>query len=164
MKRRTLLTAGLGTGTLLAASQPGAAAIKRMFQNDETRRSELYSLLGRLPSRNRKVSAQLVSSEDRGTYTLEKLVLDLNGEEAAPAYFARPKHASGRLPTVLFNHSHGGGYQIEVIAKVGDENVSLTTSVAAHVSSVALDPTTGSLMLDTDSLGEIEMGDVERVL
>ena len=51
-----------------------------------------------------------------------------------------------------------------MIAKVGDENVSLTTSVAAHVSSVALDPATGGLMLDTDTLGEIEMGDVERVL
>ena len=60
--------------------------------------------------------------------------------------------------------AQAGGYKIEVIAKVGDQNVSLTTSVAAHVSSVALDPTTGSLMLDTDSLGEIEMSDVERVL
>jgi dienelactone hydrolase len=112
MKRRTLLKAGIGTGALLAAASPGSAAIKRMFQNDDTRRSELYSLLGKLPPRNRKVSAQLVSSEDRGTYTLDKLLLDLNGEEAVPAYFARPKNTSGRLPTVLFNHSHGGGYQI----------------------------------------------------
>jgi flagellar basal-body rod modification protein FlgD len=60
--------------------------------------------------------------------------------------------------------AEAGGYRIEVVAKVGDQNVSLTTSVAAHVSSVALDPATGSLMLDTDSLGEIEMSDVERVL
>jgi flagellar basal-body rod modification protein FlgD len=60
--------------------------------------------------------------------------------------------------------AEAGAYKIEVIAKVGDENVSLTTSVAAHVSSVALDPNTGSLMLDTDSLGEIDMSDVERVL
>lgn len=58
----------------------------------------------------------------------------------------------------------GGGYQIEVIAKVGDKNVSLSTSVAARVSSVALDPATGGLILDTDSLGEIEMSSVERVL
>ena len=35
------------------------------------------------------------------------------------------------------------------------KNVSLKTSVAAHVSSVALDPATGALMLDTDSLGEL---------
>jgi dienelactone hydrolase len=39
-------------------------------------------------------------------------VLDLNGEEAAPAYFASPKGVSGKRPTVLFNHSHGGGYTI----------------------------------------------------
>ena len=75
-------------------------------------RHELYGLLGRLPPRDRKVGAQLLSTEDHGSYTLEKLVLDLNGEEPAPAYFAKPKGRTGKLPTVLFNHSHGGGYQI----------------------------------------------------
>jgi flagellar basal-body rod modification protein FlgD len=57
-----------------------------------------------------------------------------------------------------------GAYKIEVVAKVGSENVSLKTSVAANVGSVALDPNTGGLVLDTDSLGELEMSDVERVL
>jgi flagellar basal-body rod modification protein FlgD len=57
-----------------------------------------------------------------------------------------------------------GAYKIEVVAKVGDRNISLNTSVAAQVSSVALDPATGALILDTDALGEIPMGDVERVL
>jgi flagellar basal-body rod modification protein FlgD len=57
-----------------------------------------------------------------------------------------------------------GAYKIEVIAKVGDKNVSLKTSVAAQVSSVALDPANGALTLDTDTLGEIAMSDVERVL
>ena len=57
-----------------------------------------------------------------------------------------------------------GAYKIEVIAKVGNENVSLKTSVAANVWSVALDPNTGALVLDTDALGELEMSDVERVL
>jgi len=60
--------------------------------------------------------------------------------------------------------AHGGSYRIEVIASVGGQNISLRTSVAAHVSSVALDPATGSLILDTDSLGELAMSDVERVL
>ena len=110
MKRRTLLTAG--AGTMLLSSQPGSAAIKRMFKNPDSRRSDLYSLLGKLPPRNRPVSARLVSTEERGSYVLEKLMLDLNGEEVAPAYFAKPKNASGKLPTVLFNHSHGGGYTI----------------------------------------------------
>ena len=57
-----------------------------------------------------------------------------------------------------------GAYRIEVVAQVGAENVSLRTSVAARVSSVSLDPASGVLMLDTDSLGELAMGDVERVL
>jgi hypothetical protein len=84
----------------------------RSKASDSARRKELYGLMGKLPPRDRPVGAQLVSTEDRGTYTLEKLVLDLNGEESAPAYFAKPKGAPGKLPTVLFNHSHGGGYQI----------------------------------------------------
>ena len=57
-----------------------------------------------------------------------------------------------------------GAYRIEVVARVGEDNVSLTTSVAARVSSVSLDPATGALMLDTDSLGELAMGAIERVL
>ena len=57
-----------------------------------------------------------------------------------------------------------GSYKIEVVAKVGDKNVSLTPSVAAQVSSVALDPNNGALMLDTDTLGEIAMSKIERVL
>jgi hypothetical protein len=109
MKRRTLLQA--------AASVPGAMV---MAAQSETRakaaapgrRETLYGLLGRLPPRDREVSAQLVATVDRGTYSLEKLLLDLNGEEKVPAYFAKPKGKSGRLPTVLFNHSHGGGYTI----------------------------------------------------
>ena len=64
--------------------------------------------------------------------------------------------AGGTAPT--------GAYKIVVIARVGNENVSLNTSVAAQVSSVALDPATGALTLDTDTLGEIAMSDVERVL
>jgi hypothetical protein len=110
MKRRTLLQAG--AGSMLLASQAGAVGSKPKADEMTGRRAELYALLGRLPPRERKVSAQLLSSEDRGSYLLEKLVLDLNGEEPAPAYFARPKGSTGRLPTVLFNHSHGGGYQI----------------------------------------------------
>ncbi len=111
MKRRTLLKSAasvLPAAALMSTPSPSAPA--KAASADE--RQRLYGLLGRLPPRDRKVGAQVVSSEDRGTYTLEKLILDLNGEEPAPAYFAKPKGASGRLPTVLFNHSHGGGYQV----------------------------------------------------
>jgi flagellar basal-body rod modification protein FlgD len=57
-----------------------------------------------------------------------------------------------------------GSFKIEVVAKVGDQNVSLATSVAARVSSVALDPSTGGLVLTTDPLGDVAMSDVARVL
>ncbi|HET9473681.1 MAG TPA: acetylxylan esterase [Steroidobacteraceae bacterium] len=107
MKRRTLLQ--VSAGTMFMATQTGKV---RAAAPAKDRRQELYALLGKLPPRARRVSGQLVSTEDRGTYTLEKLVLDLNGEEPAPAWFARPKGSTGKLPTVLFNHSHGGGYQI----------------------------------------------------
>jgi flagellar basal-body rod modification protein FlgD len=57
-----------------------------------------------------------------------------------------------------------GSYRISVVARVGSENVSLATSVAARVSSVSLDPASGALKLETDPLGELAMGDIERVL
>lgn len=110
MKRRTLLQAG-AAGALMAG-ETMTHARSSVNRRDPDRRQELYALMGKLPPRNRAVQAQQVSTEERGSYTLEKLVLDLNGEEPAPAYFAKPKGRSGRLPTVLFNHSHGGGYTI----------------------------------------------------
>ena len=78
----------------------------------QTRREELYSLLGILPERGRPISATLVDTEERENYVLEKLVLDLNGEELVPAFFAKPRNANGPLPTILYNHAHGGDYDI----------------------------------------------------
>jgi flagellar basal-body rod modification protein FlgD len=62
------------------------------------------------------------------------------------------------------NPAAAGNYRIDVIANLAGENVSLPTSVAAQVTSVALDPATGSLLLETHPLGDIEMSDVQRVL
>jgi hypothetical protein len=76
------------------------------------RRRELYGLLGNLPDRSRKITARTVSTEERASYILEKIDLDLNGIETVPAWFARPKDSSGRVPAILFNHSHGGNYKL----------------------------------------------------
>ena len=75
-----------------------------------TQREQLYDLLGDLPERNREISVAVTGEEERQGYILEKLVLDLNGKEAVPAYFVRPHDQSGPLPTVLYNHAHGGDY------------------------------------------------------
>ena len=76
------------------------------------RRAELYALMGDLPARDRAIRAELVKREETAHYLLERLVLDLNGEEPVPAVFTIPKNAEGRRPAILFNHSHGGGYDI----------------------------------------------------
>jgi dienelactone hydrolase len=76
------------------------------------RRKELWSLLGDLPDKNRPITVKQFSRETRDGYTLERLELDLNGIQVVPAYFAKPANATGKLPTVLFNHSHGGDYTI----------------------------------------------------
>jgi hypothetical protein len=80
--------------------------------NPAARRKELYSLLGDLPPRDRKISAKTVATEERPGYILEKLTLDLNGIEPVPAYFVKPKNLQGRAPTVLYHHAHGGDYKL----------------------------------------------------
>jgi dienelactone hydrolase len=76
------------------------------------RRRELYALLGQLPDRQRPIGGTKRTEEERDGYVLETWDLDLNGIENVPAYLARPRSTSGRVPGVLFNHSHGGGYKI----------------------------------------------------
>lgn len=79
--------------------------------NPQPLRRQLYALLGDLPPRQRRISCKLISSEEGPHYRLEKLVLDLNGIEPVPAYFVRPK-TDARVPVVLYNHAHGGNYEI----------------------------------------------------
>ena len=75
-------------------------------------RKKLYSLLGKLPERNRPVKVQLISREETNDLIIERLMLDINGFEQVPAYFTKPKNSSGKLPVVLFNHSHFGQYNV----------------------------------------------------
>lgn len=76
------------------------------------RRTQLYSLLGDLPERNRHITATTLSTEERPRYILEKLVLDLNGLEPVPAYFVKPKNLRAPAPAILYHHAHGGDYQL----------------------------------------------------
>ena len=78
--------------------------------NDE--RKKLYSLLGKLPERNRPIKVQLISKEETDDLIIERLMLDINGLELVPAYFTKPKNSSGKLPVVLFDHSHFGQYEV----------------------------------------------------
>jgi len=80
-----------------------------MTQQDD--RTTLWRLLGDLPPRNQPIRARLVWRRNCGAYWLERLTLDLNSLEPVPAYFACPK-GDGPFPAVLYNHAHGGEYEI----------------------------------------------------
>jgi len=75
-------------------------------------RELLYSLLGDLPDRHRPITATLLSAQERDGYVLETLVLDLNGIEPVPAYFARPLGEVRHAPVILYHHAHGGNYEL----------------------------------------------------
>lgn len=74
-------------------------------------RAQLWNLLGDLPPRNQTPAARTIWRRDGGDYWLERLTLELNGLESVPAYFATPK-GDGPFPVVLYNHAHGGDYEI----------------------------------------------------
>jgi len=76
----------------------------------QMRRQQLFDLLGDLPDIKEKPAGKTLFIEEKDTYILEKLVLDLNGIEHVPAFFVKPKGKAGKLPVILFNHSHGGYY------------------------------------------------------
>jgi pimeloyl-ACP methyl ester carboxylesterase len=106
--RRDILTLAGGLGLLLGVP-------RRLMANPRdpaAGRRLLYSLMGDLPDRARPIAARKRSEEEREGYVLETLELELNGLEPVPAYFARPRGLRKPAPAVLFNHSHGGGYQI----------------------------------------------------
>jgi dienelactone hydrolase len=111
LNRRDLLKLG-GAIPFAAASGGGlgqrAAAVPRAAE----RRAELYALLGDLPDRHRPIRGEKQSESERDGYILERWILDLNGLEPVPAFVATPRDIRGRVPAVLFNHSHGGGYDI----------------------------------------------------
>ncbi|GIP27766.1 putative hydrolase YtaP [Paenibacillus sp. J23TS9] len=70
---------------------------------------QLKKLLGEQPE-DSPISAELLKREEYDGYLLESLLLDLNGIERVPAYFAKPQSGTGPFPLVVFNHSHGGNY------------------------------------------------------
>lgn len=80
--------------------------------DQETQRQVLYALLGDLPPPERPVAATLLARETRDDYELETLLLDLNGLEPVPAYFVKPRQVQGSIPCILYNHAHGGKYDI----------------------------------------------------
>ncbi len=76
------------------------------------RRAQLRALLGDVPTLAEPPRELSRSSEERDRYRLERLALDLNGIQDVPALFVRPAGGEGPWPCVLYNHSHGGYFDL----------------------------------------------------
>src|ERR1035438_8505274 len=78
--RRVLLNSLICGGVGMALQPPG-----QEIEGAEARRRELYGLLGDLPPRQRPIGVRTLSVEERPGFLLEKVMLDINGFEPAPA-------------------------------------------------------------------------------
>jgi len=76
------------------------------------RRRELWSLLGDLPQGVVPRRTTLVKTEKHNGYTLERLILDLNGVEPVPALLLIPDKRQPKAPGLLYIHAHGGTYEM----------------------------------------------------
>ena len=75
-------------------------------------RKELWGLLGDLPWDHKPAPPKLIKTERHDGYTLERLVLDLNGIEPVPAILLIPEKRRERAPGLLYIHWHGGMYDL----------------------------------------------------
>jgi dienelactone hydrolase len=118
LQRRSFLKAsaagigGLAVASPARADLPIPPARGRSQRDGAARRAELYAQLGDLPDRQRPIKAEKRDEQERDGYVLESWLLDLNGLEPVPALLARPKGLRHAVPAILFDHSHGGGYDI----------------------------------------------------
>ena len=109
IKKSTLAATGASLGAISCNMNNNKIASAGTPQE---KREQLYGLLCDLPPRDRKIGVQVESVEHRNGFVLEKLLLDLNGQQQVPAWFALPENVKGRIPAVLFSHSHGGNYKL----------------------------------------------------
>jgi hypothetical protein len=104
--------AGLGAGASLPMLTSGQAKLtpRAFAQHQARRRRELWGLLGDLPWNHKPQPPKLVKKEKHDGYTLEHLVLDLNGVEPVPALLLVPEKRRPKAPGMLYIHWHGGTY------------------------------------------------------
>lgn len=70
---------------------------------------ELIQLLGER-SQPKALQGQQLFTQTYQQFVLESYLLQLNGLESVSAYHLRTKNSQGPLPTVIFQHSHGGRF------------------------------------------------------
>jgi len=112
------------------------------------RRKELWGLLGDLPWDHRPAPPRLVKTEKHQGFTLERLVLDLNGLEPVPALLLIPDKLQKPAPGLLFIHWHGGMYDL------GKEQLLLGDKAQAAYAPVCAEKGLVTLAIDSWCFGQ----------
>ena len=107
-----LASSGVATANGFPSGDKSEPERKSFHAYQETRRKELWNLLGDLPWQHIPQPAKLLAKEERDGYTLERLSLDLNGIEPVPAMLLIPHKRQTRAPGLLYIHWHGGMYDL----------------------------------------------------
>ncbi len=114
----------------------------------DLRRAALWKLLGDLPRPHAPAPAKLVRIEKHNGYTLERLVLELNGIEPVPAILLIPERLRRAAPGLLFIHWHGDMYDL------GKEQLLRGTSVQPPYAPVCAGMGLVTLAIDCWCFGE----------
>jgi dienelactone hydrolase len=150
VSRTALLTGGIGLGlnSTGANSMPVSETDNAFSVYQERRREDLWSLLGDLPWQHEPAPPQIVRTEEHESYTLQRLVLDLNGIEPVPALLLIPKRLQRPAPGLLFIHWHAGMYDL------GKEQLLRGTSVQPAYAPVLAEMGVVTLAIDSWCFGE----------
>jgi dienelactone hydrolase len=107
-----MASAAMASASPFASDQPRVSPSPGFAATQRQRRKELWALLGDLPWQHRPGPARIVKTEKHEGYQLERLLLDLNGEEPVPALLLIPDKRQTPAPGLLYIHWHGGMYDL----------------------------------------------------
>ncbi len=151
VSRSAALAAALQLGGNSAAqgAPNGSDGPGDAFSSHQDRRREaLWGLLGDLPWQHNSAPPRIVRIEEHDTYTLHRLVLDLNGIEPVPALLLIPKRIKKPAPGLLYIHWHGGMYDL------GKEQLLRGVDVQPAYAPVLADMGVVTLAIDSWCFGE----------
>jgi dienelactone hydrolase len=146
--RSALLTGGISLGLNPASSSLAAETESPFFAYQQRRRADLWGLLGDLPWQHQPAPPKLIRTEEHDGYTIERLLLDLNGIEPVPALLLIPKKLKRPAPGALFMHWHAGMYGL------GKEQLLQGTSVQPAYAPVLAEMGVVTLAIDSWCFGE----------
>ena len=145
---RAALVSGVSLGLNAAGGDLVAETANAFPEYQQRRRADLWGLLGELPWEHEPAPPKLIHTEEHDNYTLERLVLDLNGIEPVPALLLIPKPLKRPAPGVLFIHWHAGMYDL------GKEQLLKGTSVQPAYAPVFAELGFVTLAIDSWCFGE----------